>query len=114
MDNYEKIIHQNLDRLYKNLPDNLERLLPGQRLNDEFRFKAFGETCLIRPDSIVIGDQDATGVTGILISLYALHANTNILALTEMDSPRQLLSAETTSFPSAEVMIRSIKVFGSN
>jgi len=75
MDNYEKIIRENLDRLYKNLPDDLDRLLPGQRQNDQFRFKAFGESCIIRPDGIIIADRAATGVSGILISLYALHAN---------------------------------------
>ena len=75
MDNYERIIHDNLDRLYKNLPNDLDRLLPGQRQKDRFRFKAFGQSCLIGPDGIFIGDEPQTGVVGILITLYALHAN---------------------------------------
>jgi len=75
MDNYEKIIHDNLDRLYKNLPENLDRLLPGQRQTDKFRLKALGQSCQIRPDGVCIGEEPETGVVGILITLYALHAN---------------------------------------
>jgi len=74
MDNYDKIIRDNLDLLYKNLPDDLDRLLPGQRQGDQFRLKAFGQSCLIRPDGIYIGDEPETGVVGILITLYAIHA----------------------------------------
>ena len=75
MDNYEKIIRDNLDRLYKNLPENLDRLLPGQRQTDQFRLKALGQSCQSRPDGITIGVEPETGVVGILITLYALHAN---------------------------------------
>jgi len=74
MDNYDKIIRDNLDLLYKNQPDDLDRLLPGQRQGDQFRLKAFGQSCLIRPDGIYIGDDPETGVVGILITLYAIHA----------------------------------------
>jgi len=75
MDNYEKIIRDNLDLLYKNLPENLDRLLPGQRQKDLFHLKAFGQSCQIRPDGVSIGDEPETGVVGILVTLYALHAN---------------------------------------
>ena len=56
MDNYEKIVRDNLDKLYQNLPDDLDRLLPGRRRNDQFYLKAFGKSCRIRPDGIFIGD----------------------------------------------------------
>jgi hypothetical protein len=74
MDNYYKIIKDNLDRLYKNMPDHLEQLLPGQYQNDQLFFKAFGGCCRIGSDGIAVGDKPQTGVIGILISLYALHA----------------------------------------
>ena len=74
MDNYEKIIRDNLDRLYKNLPEHLDRLLPGLRRKDLFRLKAFGQSCQIRPDGVSIGGAPETGVVGILITLYALNA----------------------------------------
>lgn len=75
MDNYQKIIRDNLDLLYKNLPEKLERLLPGQRQQNQFGLKAFGQSCQIRPAGVTIGDKPETGVVGILITLYALHAN---------------------------------------
>ena len=75
MDNYEKIIRDNLDRLYKNLPEHLDRLLPGQLQADQFRLRVLGHSCQIRPDGVSIGEEPETGVVGILITLYALHAN---------------------------------------
>ena len=75
MDNYEKIVRDNLDKLYQNLPDDLDRLLPGRRINDHFCLTAFGQSCRIGPDGIFLGDRPETGVVGILITLYALHAN---------------------------------------
>ena len=90
MDNYEKIIKGNLTRLFKNLPDHLEQLLPGMLRNDRFILKAFGSTCGIGPNEITIDDSSATGVTGILISLYALHANAEMCIPTPFKSYREL------------------------
>ena len=75
MDNYEKIINNNLTLLYDNLPENLDQLLPGQRLKQGFILNAFGQSCRIGPDGITINDSPESGVIGILITLYALHAN---------------------------------------
>jgi hypothetical protein len=75
MDNYESIVCDNLEQLYRNLPENLERLLPGDRKRDIFRFKAFGGLCQIRPDGVSIDDERQTGAVGIIITLYALHAS---------------------------------------
>lgn len=75
MDNYGRIVRDNLDKLYQNLPENLDRLLPGKRKNNQFCFKAFGQSSLIGPDGIFVDDRPETGVVGILITLYALHAN---------------------------------------
>jgi len=72
--NYSKIIQNNLTQLYANLPENLAESLPAEQSNDQFTFDAFGEKCRIRPDVIILGEQDETGVLGILISLYALHS----------------------------------------
>lgn len=90
MDNYEKIIRENLKRLYKNLPNDLDRLLPGQQQKNQFHFKAFGQSCLIGPDGIFIGDEPQTGAIGILITLYALHANENPCMPTPFKAFREL------------------------
>ena len=73
-DHYAKIVRHNLKRLYENFPENLERILPSERDGNSFLFDAFGEKCELRPDGIFLGDVQQTGVIGILISLYALHA----------------------------------------
>ena len=72
--NYAKIVADNLIRLYGDLPKDLARALPGDQDRDRFVFEAFGERCEIRPDGILLGKVQQTGVIGILISLYALHA----------------------------------------
>jgi hypothetical protein len=74
MDNYGKIIKDNLARLYKNMPDHPEQLLPGRYQDGQLILKAFGSSCRIGSDGIRVGDKTETGVIGILISLYALHA----------------------------------------
>jgi hypothetical protein len=72
--NYAKIVQDNLSKLFENLPKNLARALPATQNGDAFLFKAFGKTCEIRSDGIFLGDVRQTGVIGILLSLYALHA----------------------------------------
>ena len=42
-DNYAKIVQDNLDKLYGNLPKDLEKNLPGNRDGKRFVFNAFGE-----------------------------------------------------------------------
>ncbi len=73
VDNYEKLIHDNLDRLYQNLPKDLSLILPGDREGDTFIFEAFGEECQVRPEGINLSGREETGVIGILISLYILN-----------------------------------------
>jgi len=72
--NYAKIVQDNLEKLYGNLPADLADTLPARQNGDSFLFEAFGETCEIRSDGIFLGDVQQTGVIGILISLYALNA----------------------------------------
>jgi hypothetical protein len=93
MDNYGKIVRDNLDKLYQNLPENLDRLLPGRRENDQFCFKAFGQSSIIGPDGIFIDDRPETGVVGILISLYALHANEDPCIPTPFKAFREIPSS---------------------
>ncbi len=80
-DNYAKIVKDNLVRLYRNLPEDLERALPADQSGGRFVFEAFGERCEIQPDGIFLGDVPQTEVIGILISLYALHARAESIML---------------------------------
>lgn len=73
-DNYVKIVQDNLDRLYSDLPKDLSDYLPGEKSGNRFVFEAFGDTCEIAPHGIALGGEAPISVLGILISLYALHA----------------------------------------
>ena len=93
MDNYEQIIKENLARLFKNMPDHLDHLLPGQYRSDQIILKAFGNFCRIGPDEITVGGKTETGVIGILISLYALHASAEPCIPTPYKAYRELPSS---------------------
>ena len=77
-DNYAIIVQENLDRLYGNLPNDLAKNLPGERDEERFVFDAFGEKCVIEPKGITLGEEEHSSVFGILISLYALNARSEI------------------------------------
>ena len=77
-DNYAKIVQDNLNRLYGNLPVDLAMNLPGEQDGERFIFDAFGEKCVIRPNGIALGEEEHSSVFGILISLYALNARSDI------------------------------------
>ena len=77
-DNYAKIVQDNLNTLYANLPKDLAKNLPGEQDREQFVFNAFGEKCTIGPTGITLGNETASSVLGILISLYALNACSDI------------------------------------
>ncbi len=85
-DNYAKIVQDNLDRLYENLPEDLADNLPGERDEDRFIYDAFGEKCVIEPERISLGQEQHSSVFGILISLYALNACKDICILSPFKS----------------------------
>ena len=72
-DNYAKIVHNNLNRLFENGPKDLADNLPGERNGNQFIFNAFGEKCTIEPNKITLGETEHSSIFGILISLYALN-----------------------------------------
>ena len=74
-DNYAAIVRDNLSRFYEEQREDAVEAM-GARLEgtSDFVFTAFGAPCRISPDGIQLGDRLETGVLGILISLYALHA----------------------------------------
>lgn len=75
MDNYAKLAKDNLDRLYADLPKDLDRRLPAQNDGAIYTFGAFGQTCAISPEGIALDGIEPPGVVGILLSLYALNAS---------------------------------------
>lgn len=74
MDNYAIIVKQNIEKLYMEFPDDLAGRLSAERKGDQFSFPAFGEPCVVSPKGIFLGGKVQSGVKGILLSLYSLHA----------------------------------------
>ena len=79
--NYDKIIRENLRKLYDHLPENLGESLPALRKGDIFTFTAFGEACAIEPERITFSGEADCGPRGLLVSLYACYANPEPLKL---------------------------------
>ncbi|MFC1533662.1 DUF3786 domain-containing protein [Thermodesulfobacteriota bacterium] len=88
-DNYAKIVQDNLVRLYGDLPYDLAKNLPGEQDGERFIFDAFGEKCIIEPKKIKLGDEEQSSVFGILISLYALYASSEICIPSPLKSFRE-------------------------
>ena len=89
-DNYAKIVQDNLNRLYSNRTEGLTENLPCEKDGDRFILDAFGEKCVIKPDSISLGEKKHSSVFGILISLYALNARPDICVLSPLKSFKEL------------------------
>jgi hypothetical protein len=89
-DNYSKIVQDNLNRLYGNLPKDLANNLPGEQDGKRFVFDAFGERCVIEPERITLGEEEHSSVFGILISLYALNACSDICVPSPLKSFKEL------------------------
>ena len=89
-DNYAKIVQDNLDQLYSNLPEDLAKNLPGEQDGERFIFDAFGEKCVIEPKRITLGEEEHSSVFGILISLYALNACSDTCVASPLKSFKEL------------------------
>ncbi|WDP93203.1 MAG: DUF3786 domain-containing protein [Desulfobacter sp.] len=86
MDNYTRLIQDNLDKLYGSLPANLEQCIRAAREEDRFKLSAFGCDCTIAPDGISFKGPDDSGETdpirSLLVTLYALNATDTRISLT--------------------------------
>jgi len=89
-DNYTKIVQQNLQILYNDIPPDLDKDLPGYRDNRTFSFEAFGETCELSPHGITLNGRETSPILGILISLYALNVTPDICLLSPFKAFREL------------------------
>lgn len=83
-DNYQKIVAQNLEKLYADLRPDLDRDLGANRDGDRFTLTAFGDRCTISPDGVTFEKRGQDSILGILISLYALNAGDRPLAVTPL------------------------------
>jgi hypothetical protein len=73
--NYEKIIKDNLKRIYANPIEKLRKALPATREDNVFLFRAFGQDCSLGPETIRLDGSQETGPKGLLVSLYATYVS---------------------------------------
>ena len=66
-DNYAKIVDDNLGRLFEKEPIDLAANLPAKQNGNQYVFRAFGDTCILEPTRIRLGDAEHSSVLGILI-----------------------------------------------
>lgn len=89
-DNYAKLAKDNLDKLYANLPNNLDTNLPAEKQGNAFSFTAFGKPCTITHEGINLDNAEHSSVLDILISLYALNACPDVLITEPFKSFKEL------------------------
>ncbi len=71
--NYEKLIAQNISRLFSQPPSDLSVRLGAEKGGDVYRFQAFGETCTLGASGITLSGIPVGDPRGLIVSLYALH-----------------------------------------
>ncbi|MDR0477880.1 MAG: DUF3786 domain-containing protein [Desulfobulbaceae bacterium] len=80
-DNYQKIVENNLQRLYTATPPDLAARLSARCDGNVLIFDAFGEECRVAPTGIQLGGGPIPSVMGIIVSLYALTASRQALSI---------------------------------
>ena len=79
--NYEKIIKGNLSKLFSQPPSRLHSSLGAERSGESFIFRAFGQDCSIDHEKVALSRSKGIDPKGLIVSLYALHANPEQLQL---------------------------------
>jgi len=87
--NFLQIQKEYLQKVWEREPKELEEFLPAYFKGGCFNFKAFGEPCELYPQKILLGGQRVTGPEGILIALYAFHAQKEVPHLHPLKSFKQ-------------------------
>ena len=90
MSNYAEIVKHNLDRLYQPIAVDLAQRLPAEKDGKNYIFRAFGEICQLGPEGIRLANKDENGPMGVIISLYALQAQTIPCQLTPLKAFREM------------------------
>lgn len=79
--NHEKIIGENLLKLFSRLSPDLHRALGAERRGESLILHAFGQNCTIDHQKVTLSRSERVYPKALLISLYALHAKPEQLQL---------------------------------
>jgi len=72
--NYEKLINDNLSRLFSRPLSDLEASTGAKRVGRSLTFRAFGHPCCMDPDKVTLSGVRSVDPRGLLVTLYAQHA----------------------------------------
>lgn len=89
-ENFLEIQREYLRRVWLRPSEELETVLPAQRLGNCLRFHAFGECCELYAHEIILGGQQLIGPEGILIAMYANQVTDEPLQLHPLKSFKEL------------------------
>jgi len=87
---YRKIIEENLERIFADPSPGLHRFLGAERAGQGLAFPAFGLDCSVDRNGVTLSRVEAAGPRGLLITLYALHGNTEPMRLEPFRSFKEL------------------------
>ncbi len=90
MTNYEALIRDNLAAAFGDGDESLAKRLPGEPDPEGVTFRAFGSTCRVTPDAILLDDRPETGPRGVVLSLYAAGSAPDAMVPAPMVSFRDL------------------------
>jgi hypothetical protein len=87
--NFLQIQKEYLQKVWEREPKELEEFLPASFRGGCFYFQAFGEACELYPQEILLRGRRLTEPEGILIALYAFHAQKEVPHLHPLKSFKQ-------------------------
>ena len=79
---YEKIIQENLNSFFGDLPRNTEQRLGAKKKGQGFSLRAFGEEAWFDHTQVMFSGIKSVDPKGLLVSLYAIHAGLEEIQLT--------------------------------
>lgn len=88
--NYATIVQNNLRRLFEMDLDERAAALPARYQDGTLVFKAFGHQCTLTHQGITLDSREESGPRGIVLSLYALHAEADALVAAPFKSFKEL------------------------
>jgi hypothetical protein len=89
-ENFLQIQKEYLQQAWLRPPEEMETALPARREGNCFLFRAFGETCELYSQEIILGGQRLAGPEGILIAMYASTVPNEPLQLHPLKSFKEL------------------------
>ena len=90
MSNFAELARSNLMTLFNADPRALAQNLPAEPVGTQFRFRAFGDVCLLGHDGIFWRESSSPGVAELLISIYALNSRPDPARMTPYKAFREL------------------------